>query len=140
MVSMIYLQHTFYNYKIYTSTKSVCYWYRHIEYMSKNKCGQIFSLQYIYWTSLNSGLSLFGMWPLTLSHSTMLSSFSLSADVSRISRLVRWALWYRMKTSLFCTYFKTRSWKQNQSILEQILTKVIYFLFHIKYLTMKLQV
>ena len=31
---------------------------------------------------------------LTLSHSTIFSSISLSADVSRISRLVKWALWY----------------------------------------------
>ena len=38
---------------------------------------------------------------LTLSHSTMFSSFSLSADVSRISRRVRWVLWYLINTSLF---------------------------------------
>ena len=141
----VQVQHMFYNYtciKIYTSLMSVCMLliqtYRiHV----LNKCGQIFSLQYIYWTSLNSGLSLFGMWPLTLSHSTMFSSFSLSADVSRIRRLVRWALWYRMKTSLFCTYFKTRSWKQKSKYLRVNTNKIagiriIYFFFHKKSLTM----
>ena len=70
----------------------------------------------------------------SLSHSTMFSSFSLSALVSRINRLknrikldqdgihctgelwkdmkiylVRWALWYRMKTSLFWTYLRTNN-------------------------------
>jgi len=42
-------------------------------------------------------------------HSTIFSSFSESAEVSKISRRVRWALWYLIKTSLFCTYFRTKS-------------------------------
>lgn len=42
-------------------------------------------------------------------HSTMFSSFSLSAEVSKINLLVKCALWNRMNTSLFWTYFRTSS-------------------------------
>ena len=54
---------------------------------------------------------------LTLSHSTMFSSFSLSADVSSISLRVRWALWYLINTSLFCTYFSTNNWNRKHTNL-----------------------
>lgn len=52
----------------------------------------------------------------TLSHSTMFSSISLSAEMSRMRRRVRWALWYRMNTSLFWTYLSTNNWKKKIKI------------------------
>lgn len=54
---------------------------------------------------------------LTLSHSTMFSSISLSAEMSSMRRRVRWALWYLIKTSLFCTYLSTKSWTKDKVIL-----------------------
>lgn len=54
---------------------------------------------------------------LTLSHSTMFSSISLSAEMSSMRRRVRWALWYLIKTSLFCTYLSTKSWTKDKAFL-----------------------
>ena len=69
------------------------------------------SLTLMSWNMRASLLTYSAGMPTSLSHSTMFSSFSLSADVSRIRRLVRCVLWYLMKTSLFWTYFNTSSYK-----------------------------